>query len=143
MMFEISNSSIEQYRDKHFHTPECGAVVTFEGRVRNHNEGNAVDSLEYEVYDTLAVKEGEKIIGKVKEQFEILDAFCIHRVGHLQISDLAVWIIVTAKHRNEAFKACQFIIDEIKVRLPIWKKEHYSDEKIKSQWVYCSEDHHH
>ena len=142
-MFEIKNSSIEDYKNRNYHTNECGAVVTFEGRVRNHNEGFLVDSLEYEVYNTLAVKEGEKIILQAKEKFDILDAYGVHREGHLQIGELAVWIVVTSKHRNEAFNACRFIIDEVKVRLPVWKKEHYSDKSKKSQWVYCAEEHHH
>jgi len=142
-MFNIENSSIEKYKQKNYHTPECGGIVTFEGRVRNHNEGSSVDSLEYEAYNSLALKEGGKIITEAKEKFNILDAFSVHRVGHLQIGDLAVWILVTAKHRNEAFDACRFIIDEIKTRLPIWKKEHYTDKNTEPQWVFCAEDHHH
>ncbi len=142
-MFEISNASIEEYRNKSFITPECGAVVTFEGRVRNHNEGQSVDSLEYEVYDTLALKEGEKILKEAKKKFDVLDVFCVHRVGHLQIGDLAVWIIATSKHRREAFKACEFIIDAVKDTVPIWKKEYYSDKSLESKWVFCAEDHNH
>ena len=76
-----------------------------------------------------------------KNKFDVIEAFCAHRVGHLQIGDLAVWILVTAKHRKQAFLACEFIIDSIKKTVPIWKKEHYSDKSIKSQWVYCTEDH--
>jgi len=142
-MFEISSSSIEEYKSKSFVTQECGGVVTFEGRVRNHNEGQTVESLEYETYSELALKEGEKILFQVKEKFDILDAFCVHRVGHLQIGDLAVWIAVTSKHRSEAFRACEFIIDEVKKTVPIWKKEHYADKLIESKWVFCSEDHLH
>ncbi|HED07825.1 MAG TPA: molybdenum cofactor biosynthesis protein MoaE [Ignavibacteria bacterium] len=142
-MFEISSSSIEEYKSKSFVTPECGGVVTFEGRVRNHNEGQTVESLEYEAYSGLALKEGEKILEQVREKFDILDAFCVHRVGHLQIGDLAVWIIATSKHRREAFRACEFIIDEVKKTVPIWKKEHYADKSIDSKWVFCTEEHHH
>ena len=142
-MFKISSTSIEKYRNEIYHTPECGGIVTFEGRVRNHNEGNSVDSLEYESYESLALKEGEKIIIEAKKKFNILEAFSVHRIGHLQIGDLAIWILVTAKHRGEAFSACQYIIDEIKTRLPIWKKEHYLDKNNEPQWVFCAEDHHH
>lgn len=140
-MFEICKNSIEDYKNKSLVTPECGAVVTFEGRVRNHNEGQSVDSLEYEVYDALAEKEGEKILRDAKAKFDILDAYCVHRVGHLQIEDLAVWIVVTAKHRKQAFLACEHIINSVKETVPIWKKEHYSDKSIESKWVYCTEDH--
>jgi len=142
-MFEISKESIEDYKNKSLLTHECGAVVTFEGRVRNHNDGQSVDSLEYEVYKALAVKEGEKILQNAKEKFDIINAFCIHRVGHLQIGDLAVWIVVTSKHRKEAFKACEYIIDAVKDTVPIWKKEHYSDKSLESKWVYCNDDHQH
>ncbi len=142
-MFEISKSSFEEYKSKSLVTPDCGGVVTFEGRVRNHNEGQTVESLEYEVYSELALKEGNKIIKEAKEKFDILNAFCVHRVGHLQIGDLAVWIVVTSKHRREAFKACEFIIDEVKKTVPIWKKEHYTGNSIDSRWVFCAEDHMH
>ena len=142
-MFEISSSSIEEYKNKSFVTPECGGVVTFEGRVRNHNEGQSVESLEYEAYSGLALKEGEKILYQAKEKFDILDTFCVHRIGHLQIGDLAVWIVVTSKHRREAFRACEYIIDAVKDTVPIWKKENYSDKSLESKWVFCAEDHHH
>ena len=142
-MFEISSSSIEEYKNKSFVTPECGGVVTFEGRVRNHNEGQSVESLEYEAYSGLALKEGEKILYQAKEKFDILDTFCVHRIGHLQIGDLAVWIVVTSKHRREAFRACEYIIDAVKDTVPIWKKENYTDKSIDSKWVFCAEDHHH
>ena len=142
-MFEISNSTIEEYKNKSLVTPECGGVVTFEGRVRNHNEGQAVESLEYEVYGELALKEGKNILDQTKEKYDILDSYCIHRVGHLQIGDLAVWISVTSKHRKEAFRACEFIIDEIKKTVPIWKKENYADKSIESKWVFCVENHKH
>ncbi|MCH8942500.1 MAG: molybdenum cofactor biosynthesis protein MoaE [Bacteroidetes bacterium] len=142
-MFEISNSTIEEYKNKSLVAPECGGVVTFEGRVRNHNEGQVVESLEYEIYSELALKEGKKILDQVREKFNILDTYCVHRVGHLQIGDLVVWIKVTSKHRKEAFKACEFIIDEIKKTVPIWKKEHYADNSIDPKWVLCTEDHMH
>ncbi len=142
-MFEISNTSIEEYKNKSLVTPECGGVVIFEGRVRNHNQGQTVESLEYEAYNELALKEGEKILNQAKEKFDILNAFCVHRVGHLQIGDLAVRIVVTSGHRREAFRACEFIIDAVKETVPIWKKEHYADQSIESKWVLCAGDHNH
>ena len=72
--------------------PQAGALVTFEGWVRNHNEGRAVRSLSYEALESLAVKEAGKIIAEAKEVFEIYDAVCIHCVGDLNIGDLAVWV---------------------------------------------------
>ncbi len=119
--------------------PQAGALTTFEGWVRNHNEGLAVKQLEYESYEALAKSEAEKIISEAKEKFAIVDASCVHRVGSLAIGELAVWVGVTAHHRGPAFDACQYIIDEIKSRVPIWKKEHYVDGN--SGWVNCYHTH--
>jgi adenylyltransferase/sulfurtransferase len=115
--------------------PEAGGYASFEGWVRNHNEGLAVTRLEYEAFEALAVKEGARIIAEVKRRFPILDAACVHRVGSLAIGDLAVWVGVSAHHRDEAFAACRYIIDEVKHRVPIWKKEHYVNGD--SGWVNC------
>jgi len=115
--------------------PEAGGVCIFEGWVRNQNEGREVKQLEYEVYKPLAILEGQKVILEAKNRFSLLEANCSHRSGLLDIGDCAVWVGVCSQHRDEAFKACRFIIDEIKVRLPIWKKEHYLDGD--SGWVNC------
>jgi adenylyltransferase/sulfurtransferase len=117
--------------------PACGALVTFEGWVRNQNEGHKVTSLEYEAYDQLALAEGQRILEEAIEKFGLKQAVCIHRTGHLAIGDIAVWVGVATPHRDAAFKACRYIIDEIKVRVPIWKKEHYINGD--SGWVNCEE----
>ena len=114
---------------------DCGGYVSFEGWVRDHNEGLAVTRLEYEAFEALAVKEGERIIAEACERFGVHHAACTHRVGSLAIGDIAVWIGVSAPHRDEAFRACRYIIDEVKHRLPIWKKEHYVNGD--SGWVNC------
>jgi adenylyltransferase/sulfurtransferase len=115
--------------------PEAGGYASFEGWVRNHNEGLAVTRLEYEAFEALAVKEGERILAEARSRFPILDAACVHRVGSLGIGELAVWVGVSAHHRDEAFAACRYIIDEVKHRVPIWKKEHYVNGD--SGWVNC------
>ena len=112
----------------------AGGFASFEGWVRNHHGGKAVDSLEYSAYKLLAEKEGKRIIEEAKEKFEIDEACCQHRVGHLGIGDMAVYVAVSAAHRGAAFDACRFIIDETKSRVPIWKKEHYSDGTI--EWPH-------
>ncbi len=117
-----------------------GALVTFEGWVRDQNEGQQVDSLEYQVYHALATSEGNKLVADALKKFDIHKISAVHREGHLAIGDIAVWVGVTAAHRGAAFDACCYIIDEIKHRLPIWKKEHYTQGEAK--WVYCS-DHDH
>jgi len=113
----------------------AGGFVSFEGWVRNHNQNKEVRQLEYEVYHELALKEGAKIIDQALKKFAIVKAACVHREGLLQIQDLAVWVGVSSVHRGEAFKACEYIINQIKVCLPIWKKEYYQNGD--SGWVNC------
>ena len=113
----------------------CGGFAAFEGWVRNHNEGQRVTRLEYEAFVPLAVREGERIIAEVRERFSIQKSLCVHRLGALELGEVAVWVGAAAAHRDEAFRACRYIIDEVKHRLPIWKKEHY--ESGDSGWVNC------
>ena len=113
----------------------CGGFAAFEGWVRNHNEGHAVTRLEYEAFVELANKEGARIVAEALRRFGVTRAACVHRVGSLAIGDIAVWVGVSAAHRDEAFRACRFIIDEVKHRVPIWKKEHYVNGD--SGWVNC------
>ena len=136
MMFELSSETlVPEDLKASLSDPGAGACVTFEGWVRNHNEGKTVERLEYEAYEELAVKEGGRIVAEAQSRFGLTSARCIHRVGTLAIGDLAVWVGVSATHRDEAFAACRYIIDEIKARVPIWKKEYYHDGD--SGWVNC------
>lgn len=105
----------------------AGGYVSFEGRVRSRNEGREVRSLEYEAYRELAEREGNRVLAEAQARFAVISTACAHRVGHLQIGELAVWVGVTAEHREAAFDACRYIVSEIKARVPIWKKEHYVD----------------
>ncbi len=116
--------------------PRSGGYCAFEGWVRDSNEGRAVSGLEYEAFTELATSEGERILEEAAARFGITAASAVHRVGDLRIGDLAVWIGVSAPHRDAAFRACRYIIDEIKHRLPIWKKEHYLEGD--SAWVACT-----
>ncbi len=115
--------------------PSAGGYAAFEGWVRNHNEGLAVRHLEYEAFEALAVREGARIVAEAKERFGIEQAACVHRIGDLQVGAMAVWVGVSSRHRHEAFLACRYIIDEVKHRVPIWKKEHYANGD--SGWVNC------
>ena len=107
--------------------PDCGAIATFSGTVRKQNNNRDVTKLHYQSYKTLAVKEGNIILVEALKQFEVVNVLCLHRIGELNIGDLAVWVGVSSGHRDAAFKACRYIIDEIKTRVPIWKKEIYVD----------------
>ena len=115
--------------------PACGGYAAFEGWVRESNEGQRVRGLEYEAFEALGVREGERIVAEALARFGVAHAACVHRIGALQIGELAVWVGVSAAHRDEAFRACRYIIDEVKHRLPIWKKEHYLSGD--SGWVNC------
>ena len=136
MRFRFTETAIDTTAARHeVLDPGAGGYVSFEGWVRDHNEGREVTRLEYEAFEALAVKEGDRIVSEAMLRFPIKHALCIHRVGSLDLSDMAVWVGVSAAHRGEAFAACRFMIDEVKHRLPIWKKEHYRSGN--SGWVNC------
>jgi molybdopterin synthase catalytic subunit len=136
-MFKISSNPIDAIGlHRALADLRAGACVTFEGWVRNRNEGQVVRSLEYEAFAPLAESEGARIIAEAREKFSLTGAAAVHRVGHLVLGDLAVWVGVTAEHRGAAFDACRYIIDEAKARLPIWKKEHYATGA--STWINCA-----
>jgi adenylyltransferase/sulfurtransferase len=113
----------------------AGGYASFEGRVRDENEGRTVTSLEYEAFEPLALAEGERIVAEAVRRHGAIAARCVHRLGRLGVGETAVWVGVAAPHRAEAFAACREIIDAVKHRVPIWKKEHYAGGD--SGWVNC------
>ena len=136
MTFRFSSTPLDESALRaELSDPACGGYAAFEGWVRDHNEGRRVRRLEYEAFEPLAIKEGERIIAEAAARFGVEHAACVHRIGALEIGEKAVWVGVTARHRDEAFRACRYIIDEVKHRVPIWKKEHY--ENGDSGWVNC------
>lgn len=135
-MFEMLSEPIQDGPLRaRLQSARAGALVVFEGWVRNHNEGFAVEALEYEAFAEMALLEADKILAEARERWAIEAIVGAHRMGLLQIGEIAVWVGVSAAHRGEAFAACQYAMDEIKRRLPIWKKEHYRDRP--SEWVNC------
>jgi len=135
-MISIGEHAIDPDRlRKQLFDPGAGAYCSFEGWVRNLNEGQQVLRLEYEAYEPVALKEGEAILAEAQSRHPHLHAHCVHRTGLLEIGECAVWVGVSSPHRDEAFQACRFIIDALKIRLPIWKKEHYVNGD--SGWVNC------
>lgn len=135
-MFCLTSEPIDQttLRDA-ANNPHAGAVSIFEGLVRNHHQGRKVLRLEYEAHGPVAEKEGRIILQEAIEKFDLDYAGAIHRTGPLEIGECAVMVVVSAPHRSETFDACRFVIDEVKQRLPIWKKEFYTDGS--SDWVGC------
>lgn len=112
----------------------CGALASFEGWVRNHNNARCVTRLTYYGYEKLAINQGKKLIEQAKAQFDIEHAVAIHRIGDLAIGDMAVWIGVTSHHRYPAFDACRWLLDAIKADIPVWKQEFYADSD-ESRWL--------
>jgi adenylyltransferase/sulfurtransferase len=113
----------------------AGGFASFEGRVRDRNEGRAVTGLDYEAYEELGLAEGARIVDAACARHGAVAARCVHRLGPLAVGEVAVWVGVVSAHRAEAFAACREIIDAIKHRLPIWKRERYADGS--RQWVNC------
>ena len=136
MTFDISEQPIDD-RDLRLGLilPQAGAFVCFEGRVRDHNDGRVVVALEYEAYEALCRTEAQKIFREAGERFNAQEIKCVHRIGRLKVGDVAVWIGVASAHRDDSFRACRYVIDEVKARLPIWKKEYYQDGD--SGWIAC------
>ncbi len=107
--------------------PQAGAVVVFEGIVREQSHGRKTLYLEYEAYEPMAIRKMEEIGEEARSRFEIENVGIIHRVGKLEIGETSVAIVVTAAHRQAAFEACQYAINRLKQTVPIWKKEFFED----------------
>ena len=112
-----------------------GGIVAFLGTVRDFSKGQDVKKLQYEHYQKMAEEKLEKIRKRVLKDFDIIEVNIIHRVGEVGVGDNIVLIVVGAEHRKDAFKACEYCIDELKKVVPIWKKEYTADGEV---WV---EDH--
>lgn len=111
----------------------CGAVVTFAGVVRERSDDDRdVTGLSYEAHESMAREEFERIAAEAQERFGLCEIAIVHRIGELKVGDVSVAVAVAAAHRSAAFGACEYAIDELKRRAPIWKKEHYV--RGESEW---------
>ena len=113
-------------------SPAHGGVASFLGQVRDHHNGRTVRRLEYSAYGPMAEEECARIVAEAEVRWPVRVAL-EHRVGPLEIGDVAVAVAAAGAHRDEAFAACRFVIEEVKRRVPIWKKEFYQDGAV--QWV--------
>ncbi len=125
---ELSIKQIEEFVSN----PESGGICIFVGTVRNNTQGKRVTHLEFEAFAPMAIKEMEKIADHMAEQWPANKIAIHHRAGHLEIGETAVLIGVSCPHRKEAFEACSYAIDTLKLTVPIWKKEVFEDGEI---WV--------
>ncbi len=112
--------------------PECGAIVTLDGFVRQFTKGRETLYLEYEGYEPMALREMEKLGARAREKYKIAHVGIVHRLGKLEIGETSVVISVAAPHRRAAFEACEWLIVELKRTVPIWKKEVYRDGEM---WI--------
>ena len=106
--------------------PDRGGIVSFVGLVRNHHAGSVVVELEYSAYGPMAERAIAAIVTEVRERWPVAAAV-VHRLGRLAIGDVAVAVVVAGGHRGEAFEACRYAVEEVKRRVPIWKRERYAD----------------
>lgn len=114
-------------------SPEDGAVLLFVGTVRDHAGGEAVDGITYEAYEGMATPVLAEIAAEAAERLGTDRVAVVHRVGELAIGDVSVAIAVSSPHRAQAYDASRYVIEEIKKRLPVWKREHYTSGR--SEWV--------
>jgi len=127
-MFRLSEAPIDPARLREaLLSRSAGAFCAYEGWVRAENEGKAVVELSYSAYAALAPRVAGQIVAEASERFEVEAASIVHRVGSLGVGEVAVWVGVTARHRGDSFLACRYLIDNLKHRLPVWKKERYAD----------------
>lgn len=113
-------------------SPSDGADLVFIGKVRDHSRGKTVLHIDYEIYDTMAIKELNRIADETLTNWKISRILIVHRYGRVNIGEPSIVIAVSSSHRDESYQGSRYIIDEIKKRVPIWKKEFYSDG---SEWI--------
>jgi len=132
-MFQLTHEVIDTSAvARNLQSGEDGALVFFEGIVRDNARGKSVRYLEYEAYEPMALKKLEEVGAMVKSKFDIRDIAIVHRLGHMDVGECSTLIVIASAHRTDAFDACRFAIDTIKQIVPIWKKEFYADGEI---WI--------
>jgi len=119
----IDGAALEQF----VRAGKDGAMVAFDGFVRNESHGRATSYLEYEAYEPMAMGKMKEIVAQIHEKFRIDRVAMVHRLGRLEIGESSVYIAVSAPHRGAAFDACRYAIDTLKKTVPIWKKEYFAD----------------
>ena len=128
-IYEVTREPIDKAAlESRLLTGDAGAIVTFDGVVRNQTGGRSVLTLQYEAYEAMAVKEMRKVGEEIRERWpEVLGIGIIHRFGELKVTESSIAIVITSPHRKLAFEACHYAIDRVKETVPIWKKEIFSD----------------
>ncbi len=132
-MFRVTQKAIDVQELVQFVTDSgAGAIVTFIGTARDHNDGRKVIALEYEAYPEMAEKELARLGEEAKKRWHLKQLAIVHRIGPVQLCEASVVIAASAAHRSDAFEACRFAIEEIKKCVPIWKKEFFEGGEV---WI--------
>ena len=133
-MFRLTSDAIDPATiTEAVRRPHCGAVVTFLGTVRDLTDGRETIALDYEAYPVLAEKTMAEIEAEARQRWSIGEILILHRLGHLEVGEVSVAIAVSCAHRGDAFDACRYAIDQLKQRVPIWKRENWADGS--TEWV--------
>ena len=137
-MISLTNTRIDYHAlTEQVRRPDCGAVVTFLGTVRDLTDGKVTVALDYEAYPGMAEKKMAEIERDTRERWPVGEIAIVHRLGHLDVGDVSVAVAVSCPHRAEAFEACRYAIDRLKELVPIWKKENWADGT--TEWVHPTE----
>ena len=136
-MIRLTHEPIDYYRlTEEVRRPGCGGVVTFLGTVRDLTDGRTTAALDYEAYPGMAEKKMAEIERNVRDRWSVGEIMMVHRLGHLEVGEVSVAVAVSCPHRDQAFEACRHAIDQLKLIVPIWKKENWADGT--SEWVHPS-----
>ena len=134
-MVRLTHESIDfQGLTEQVRRPDCGGVVTFLGTVRDLTDGRTTAALDYEAYPAMAEQKMAEIERETRERWPGGEVMIVHRLGHLQVGEVSVAVAVSCPHRAQAFEACRYAIDRLKLIVPIWKKENWADGT--SEWVH-------
>jgi molybdopterin synthase catalytic subunit len=134
-MIELTREEIDYTAlTERVRSPQSGAVILFLGTVREMTDGRQTVALEYDAYPEMAKMKLAELEAETREQWPVEEIAIVHRLGRLELGDISVAIALSSPHRRQAFEAGQFLIDELKVRVPIWKKENWSDGG--TEWVH-------
>ena len=134
-MVQLTREPIDYLKlTEHVRRPNCGGIVTFLGTVRDLTDGRTTAALDYEAYPGMAEKKMAEIERETRDRWPGSEVMIVHRLGHLEVGEVSVGVAVSCPHRAEAFEACRYAIDRLKLIVPIWKKENWTDGT--SEWVH-------
>ncbi|MDB4733731.1 molybdenum cofactor biosynthesis protein MoaE [Planctomicrobium sp.] len=136
---ELTDQSIDSEElTKFVTTPRSGAVILFLGTVRELTRGKKTIALDYDAYPQMALVKMNELVDEAAEKWPIQKVAIVHRTGHLELAEASVAIAVSCPHRGDTFDAGRFLIDELKIRVPVWKKENWDDGT--TEWVHPGEE---